>query len=156
MKQNPRLDTVEKTMAPGEISRIGFLGHDIRKLVDILLEDGQFVTGLNFTHGVLADSMERLTDLGREAFGNPVAVDGFLEVTVEDSRGMMPCPFQHPGMYYKENTFVVNTKTGEKTSWTALNIHMIRDHGFYEGKGSPFRVEPLEIIQILELVAPTA
>ena len=50
----------------------------------------------------------------------------------------MACPFQHSGMYPKENV-KSKTKTGE--IWTALNIHMIREHGFYQGKGSP-RIEP--------------
>lgn len=151
MKQDPKLDTIQKIMVPGEISRIGFLGHDTRKLVDILLEDGQTVTGLGFTHQDLAGAMAALTDAGREAFGNPVMVGGFLEVIVEDSRGMMSCPFHHQGLYSKENTFVTNIKTGETIGWTALNIHMIREHGFYEGLGSPFRVEPQALIRILEL-----
>ena len=151
MKQDPKLDTVQKIMAPGEISRIGFLGHDTRKLVDIMLEDGQTVTGLGFNHRDLAEAMAAITDTGREAFGNPVTARDFLEVIVEDSRGMMACPFGHKGMYPKENTYVANIKTGEKIGWTALNIHMIWDHGFYEGLGSPFRVEPLDLIRVLEL-----
>ncbi|MDD2504039.1 MAG: hypothetical protein PHP79_04795 [Clostridia bacterium] len=40
---------------------------------------------------------------------------------------------------------------GEKIHWTALNIHMIREHGFYEGKDSPLRVEPLDLIRVLEI-----
>jgi hypothetical protein len=55
------------------------------------------------------------------------------------------------GMYPKENVRVVNKKTGEEIRWTALNIHMIKEHGFYEGKGSPFRIEPLDLIRVLEL-----
>ncbi len=151
MKQDPRLSIVEQNMMPGEISRSGFLGNDKRKLVDILLDDGQSVTALGLTHQILADRMENLTERGREAFGNPILVDGFLEVTVEDSRGTIACPFQHIGMYPKENVKVVNRKTGENIFWTALNIHMIREHGFYEGEGSPFRIEPLDLIRVLEI-----
>ena len=151
MKQDPRLSEIEKNMRPGEISKSGFLGDDERKLVDILLDDGQAVTALNLNHKILADRMEEITAKGREGFGNPVLVDGYLEVLVEDSRGTIACPFQHMGMYPKENVKVKNIKTGESIHWTALNIHMIREHGFYEGIGSPFRVEPLDLIRILEI-----
>lgn len=151
MKQDPRLAIVEKYMEPGEISRIGFLGDDERKLVDILLDDGQDVTSMNLNHQIIAGRMEELTVKGRGGFGNPILVDGFIEITVNDSRGTMACPFQHMGMYPKENVLAVNKKTGERIHWTALNIHMIREHGFYEGKGSPFRVEPLELIRVLEI-----
>lgn len=153
MKQDPRLDVVEKSMRPGEISSTGFLGSDTRKLVDILLEDGQTVTGMNLSHKSLADRMEDLMNQAKEGFGSPVCIDGFLEVTVEDSRGTIACPFRHIGMYPKFNVLAVNKKTGESIRWTALNIHMIREHGFYEGKGSPFRVEPLDLIRILEISA---
>jgi len=151
VKQDPRLDIVEKYMMPGEISRIGFLGNDNRKLVDILLDDGQAVTSLGLNHRFLADKMEAVMEKARESFGNPVLIDGFLEVTAEDSRGTIACPFRHMGMYPKVNVQAVNIKTGESIHWTALNVHMIREHGFYEGKGSPFRVEPLDLIRILEI-----
>lgn len=151
MKQDPKLDMVENHMKPGEISSTGFLGDDKRKLVDILLDDGQAVTALQLNHQILANRMEELSEKGRKGFGNPILVDEFLEVTVEGSRGTIACPFRHMGMYPKENVTVVNRKTGERVFWTALNIHMIREHGFYEGKGSPFRVEPLDLIRVLEI-----
>jgi hypothetical protein len=34
---------------------------------------------------------------------------------------------------------------GRTISWTDLNIHMIEAHGFFEGKGSFFRIEPIEL-----------
>jgi hypothetical protein len=151
LKKDPRLDIVEKNMMPGEISHTGFLGNDKRSLADILLDDGLTVADLQLTHQILAERMEELTDKGREGFGYPVMIDGFLEVTVEDSRGSIACPFNHMGMYPKENVLVLNRKTGEEISWTSLNIHMIREHGFYEGKGSPFRVEPVDLVRILEI-----
>ena len=61
MKQDPRLSEIEKNMRPGEISKSGFLGDDERKLVDILLDDGQAVTALNLNHKILADRMEEIT-----------------------------------------------------------------------------------------------
>ena len=76
-------------------------------------------------------------------------VKGFLKVRVDSSMGKIASPFG--GLYNKENVEVKNMRTGESITWTTLNIHMIRDHGFYEGKGSHFRVEPEDIAKILEL-----
>ena len=73
------------------------------------------------------------------------------EVKVESVRGLLPSPFGGPGMYGKINTTVVNKTLGRQVVYTDLHIHFIADHGFYEGKGSPFRLEPLDLIEILEV-----
>jgi hypothetical protein len=33
--------------------------------------------------------------------------------------------------------------------WSDLNIHLIAKHGFFEGKGSAFRIEPKELISTI-------
>jgi hypothetical protein len=30
-----------------------------------------------------------------------------------------------------------------------LNIHLIKEHGFFEGKGSPFRIEPSVLTKMI-------
>lgn len=149
MRQTPELQRIQNLMEPGVISKDGFLGDDRRNLADIIDEDGKLVAGLGITNGEIAEAMEELTKAGRETFGSPVIVKGFLRVTVESSMGKIASPFG--GLYNKENTRVVNTKTGETINWTTLNIHMIRDYGFYQGKGSHFRVEPKDVVRVLDL-----
>jgi len=151
MKQEPLWDKVQENMKAGVISKDGFLGMDLRKLIDIIAQDTEEVIAHGSSCEEIADAMERIMILGRVGFGNPVTVDKKFIVTVEDSRGVMPCPFGHKGTYPKENVKVVNLRTGEEIRWTALNIHLIREHGFFEGVGSPFRVPPEAIIRILEL-----
>jgi hypothetical protein len=46
---------------------------------------------------------------------------------------------------------VRNIKLDREITYTLLNSHLIGEHGFYEGKGSPFRLEPRELIDILEI-----
>lgn len=149
MKQTPELERIQKLMQPGVISKDGFLGNDTRNLADILDDDERLVANLGFTHESIANAMEDITNEGKETFGNPKMVRGFLQVTVESSMGKIASPFG--GLHNKENVVVLNTKTNETVRWTTLNIHMIRDYGFYEGKGSHFRVEPKDIAKILEL-----
>jgi hypothetical protein len=47
--------------------------------------------------------------------------------------------------------FLTNLRTGDEMVWTALNVHLIREHGFYEGRGSPFRIDPAQAKRALGL-----
>ena len=66
-------------------------------------------------------------------------------------RGKLPCPFGHRGIIRKSGVTVRNTRLGREIIYTDLNIHMIAAHGFYEGKSAPFRLEPKELVEILEI-----
>ncbi|HZJ82692.1 MAG TPA: hypothetical protein VFD57_02670 [Clostridia bacterium] len=149
MRQTPEFQRIQELMQPGIISEEGFLGNDIRNLADILADDELKVIALDLTHEKIAEAMERLTEIGRASFGNPVMVDDLFRVTVESAKGKIASPFG--GLYNKENIEVLNTRTDETIIWTTLNIHLIRDHGFYEGKGAFFRVEPSDLVRVLEL-----
>lgn len=35
--------------------------------------------------------------------------------------------------------------------FTPLDAHLIAEHGFFEGKGSPYRIEPKELISLYRL-----
>jgi hypothetical protein len=39
----------------------------------------------------------------------------------------------------------VNLKTGKRLRFTVLGWHLIQAHGFFQGKGSPFRIEPVDL-----------
>lgn len=80
-----------------------------------------------------------------------MSIDDVFDVRVDSVRGKLPSPFGGPGMYDKVNTTVVNKRLGREVTFTDLHIHFVRDHGFYEGKGSLFRLEPHDLIEILEV-----
>lgn len=44
-----------------------------------------------------------------------------------------------------------NEITEECIGFPALIIHLVREHGFFEGEGSPYRVHPMDVIRVLEL-----
>lgn len=152
MKQSPRLQTIQDNMQPGSISAEGFLGDDSRNLADIISSDQAAVNKLNITHAQIADKMQQLTDAGKPGLGRPERVEEIYDITVEDYRGMIPCPFQDSSKSDKRNTCALNIKTGEKYCWTDLSIHMIREHGFYEGRGSAYRLEPQMLAEFLGLI----
>ncbi len=154
MKQTVQMDRIQEKMQPGVITRDGFLGREKRKLIDILIEDDAAVKRLNLTHQDIAGRMIELRDAGLRGLGEFVNVEPYFEIRVDSVRGKLPCPFGDPGIFPKTNTTVRNLKIGREITYTDLNIHMILAHGFYEGRGSPFRPPPGDLAEILEVNIP--
>ncbi|MFA7395767.1 MAG: hypothetical protein WCY81_02115 [Sphaerochaetaceae bacterium] len=151
MKQSPEYDHIQQQMQPGVITLPGFLGHDKRNLIDILIEDEGTVLRADTSHQKIAERMQYFRDAGVDGLGEFITLDDTFDVRVDSVRGKLPSPFGGPGMFDKVNTTVVNKKLDKEITFTDLHIHFVRDHGFYEGKGSPFRLEPLDLIHILQV-----
>lgn len=149
MKQSPEYDAIQREMAPGVITLDGFLGTDTRKLIEILNSDDAIVRRAEVTHEQIAQRMQYFRDAGLDGLGEFMTIDSDYDVRVDSVRGKLPSPFGGPGMYEKVNTTVVNKRIGKEVVYTDLHIHFVRDHGFYEGKGSPYRLEPEELIAVL-------
>jgi hypothetical protein len=146
------MDLIQEDMRPGVITRDGFLGSDRRKLADILEEDHAVVRRLGLTHERIADRMQELREAGKRGLGQAIRVAPHFDVRVDSVRGKLPCPFRHPGVFPKTLVMVTNLDTGEEITYSDLNIHMIRSHGFYEGKGAGFRLDPAVLARVLEIV----
>ena len=151
MKQTAILDRVQGSMRPGVITRGGFLGTDTRKLIDILSEDDAAVRRLGVTHEQIAERMSELRRAGAKGLGLAVGVPPRYEVRVDSVRGKLPCPFRHEGVFAKTCTTVRNLDSGESVAYSDMNIHMIGVHGFYEGRGAPFRLAPGRLVELLDI-----
>ena len=151
MKQTIQLQQAQDRMRPGFITRDGFLGNDSRQLIEILTEDDAEVKKLGVTHQIIAQRMIELRDKGMRGLGEFINVEPHYEIRVDSVRGKLPCPFGDPGIYPKTNTTVKNLKLDKEVTYTDLHIHMIYVHGFYEGKGSNFRLDPADIVNILDI-----
>ena len=58
--------------------------------------------------------------------------------------GMIPCPFECPAHCHKA---IIEVQAGERSlQFTPLDAHMIREHGFFEGKGAEYRIQPKALI----------
>ena len=148
MKQKPEIQKIQENMQPGAFSAEGFLGDDSRNLVDILREDDEIVQKLGYQHQDIAARMRELTKIAVPGLGRPTDA-GIGMVSSEDHRGKIPCPFRDRYYADKRNTQFVSNKDGTTIYWTDLHIHMIEAHGFYEGKGSRFRLDPEILIRYL-------
>jgi len=151
MKQTVQMDRIQEKMQPGVFTRDGFLGSDRRKLIDILIEDEGAVKRMDLSHQRIAERMIELRDAGMRGLGEFINIEPHYEVRVVGVRGKLPCPFGDPGIFPKTNITVRNSKLGRELTFTDMHIHLIGSHGFYEGKGSPFRLEPAILVEILDI-----
>ncbi|NCB01583.1 MAG: hypothetical protein EOM67_05365 [Spirochaetia bacterium] len=151
MKQTPEFNAIQQQMQPGVITLEGFLGTDTRNLIDIINKDDASVHQLNVTHEEIASKMQYFRDAGLDGLGEFMKLGDHFEVRVDSVRGKLPSPFGGPGMYEKVNTTVRNLSNSKDVTYTDLHIHFVRDHGFYEGEGSNYRLEPAQLVEVLEV-----
>ena len=136
-------------LQPSKFSVCGFLGNDKRNLWEIIEADATVIANAGRTMAEVAQRMQELTDIGTKGLGDWVNAGQGLEVTVDDNRGKVPCPWPHRVRCLKRITTVRHTATKSSLRWSDLNVHLIKEHGFFEGKGAPFRIEPQDLLKLL-------
>ena len=144
------LRRVQERMQPGVITLDGFLGDDTRDLAEIISEDDQAVRALGITHQQIAERLAHFTALAYSGYGTPRRENDF-EAVVSDTRGWLRCPFGHRGRFRKGEVRLRNLHRGEILVWTPIQVHLIAEHGFYEGKGGHYRMEPEQAKKMFEL-----
>jgi len=155
---DPSIEELENRMRPGVFSQGGFLGEN-ESLPEVMARDGQTLRELGLTHEELA---ARLDGLLKAASSSPrrSARVGHLHVRLEVFTGFQICPWApnvHRGQctagggvdYGSMEWRIRNLETGEELRGPGLAVHLIRDHHFFEGRDSPFRVDPARLARIL-------
>jgi hypothetical protein len=154
---------LEKDMRPGDgrpgpgfqPSRKGFLGEDER-LLDILAGDNAFVVDkLGLTHQELARHLQLLGAVAaKHANSKPVVIlyhGKRFRLHAQCSFGYQESPFKD-GTKTNCDVTVENLGTGKKIGYSLLVPFMIERYGFYEGKGTPYRVEPSKVLEVLDFI----
>ncbi len=149
MKQSPNMRDLEFMLRSSRIVAGGFFGTVGRLLEEIVDADLVSLAHLGCTVAQVADRMHELTALAIPELGNPVAVGDNLTVASQDYMGRIICPWPHPMSLAKRITTARRADTDQSIRWTDLNIHMIAEHSFFEGKGSPFRIEPGKLVHLI-------
>ena len=151
MKQIPTEKKILDNFRPGKIIKDGFLGDDTRHVHDIIQDDLLTLSKLGVEVEEIADRLQYFIEEGKKGLETPVDLGDFITQVIW-RRGMLPSPFGGPKrLYHKIIATVVNKKRQKEIKYAQLNVHMIREHGFFEGKGSVFRLEPEEIVEVLEI-----
>lgn len=151
VKRDPMTAKIEANMRPGVISLSGFLGNDTRSLDQIIADDSALIRRLGYSTEIISQTMERFRDLGKKGLGEYCSISDNFDVKVESVRGKMVSPFSDRVLVRKTNTTVLNRRLKRSVTYTDMHIHMIGMHSFFEGKGSPYRLEPAELVDILEI-----
>jgi hypothetical protein len=147
-------------MRPGALSEKGFLGADER-LAAVLSRDAKTVSELGTTCKELGKRLDVLVS-ATENTPHRAARVGRFEVAVVAYTGFQMCPWSpsiHAGQctqgggvsHASVDWHIRNTRTGQELRGPGLAVHLIRDHCFFEGSESPFRVDPRELARLLEL-----
>ncbi|NMB00567.1 MAG: hypothetical protein GX971_03465 [Firmicutes bacterium] len=150
MKQGPNFRRIEENMRFGPLAAHQFLGTDSRSLADIILYDQLVLEQLSLTNQDIYERMRYFTEQVVGDGERRVVEDKFW-VEREEHKGNILCPFADNYQASKSITRVHNLELGKTVFWSDLNIHLIAYHGFYEGFGAPFRIDPLECVEVLEI-----
>ena len=125
------------------------MGDDRRSVCEIIDADMAELSRLDFTREQVAERMQQITDMAISGLGMWVKVDEQRQAKIHEAKGRLICPWLHPGRCAKRVTTIMDVETGRSIKWSDLNIHLIAEHGFFEGRGSTFRIEPKELIRII-------
>jgi len=85
----------------------------------------------------------------KKGLGTWVEIDQSRRAMAEEAKGSIVRPWPHPGRFDKRVTTVRLDGSDRSISWSDLNIHLIAEHGFFEGRGSPFRLDPKQLVEII-------
>lgn len=149
---------LEREMRPGATgegaSDAGFLGND-EKLLDVLAHDNDLVLEeLKLNHQQIARHLRMLAALAPQDESAEVVYRGRrFRIAVQAWRGYQHSPF-HDGTKANEDVTVTNVDAGSKLQYSLLVPDMIERYGFYEGKGTPYRVDPKQVVEVLDFLKP--
>ncbi|MBN1782834.1 hypothetical protein JW948_16980 [bacterium] len=150
MKLTPEEKKLEKNFRPGALSKDGFLGTDTRHVHDIIRADAAVLASLHIGAERIAARMQYFLDCGKEGLEQTVTFGGHT-VQIRWDRGKIPCPFGHAGVYPLIHVTLENRSLNRTLKYASLSIHLIRSHGFFGGRGSVYRIDPENAVQVLDL-----
>ncbi|QEH35782.1 hypothetical protein OJF2_43390 [Aquisphaera giovannonii] len=147
---------LEADMRPGAKSPVGSDGGFLGKresLLEVMAADNDEVVGrLGLTHQEVARHMHALGAIGERMQEEPFRYHGQrFRVTVVAYRGDQPSPF-HDGTKSNKEVTVRNLDSGKQIEFSLLVPFMVERYGFYEGKGTPYRVDPARLLEVLGLI----
>ena len=149
MKENPTEKKIRNNLKPGQLTISGFMGEDKRDYSEVIASDRVLLNKLGYDEKKISSRMQFFTDFAFESFDGTITWEDNYKIQYETFRGKLICPFAHSGVFRKGYITVTNLKKSISISWSPLNIHMIEEHCFFEGKGSEHRLDPQLLIETI-------
>ena len=133
-------------------SSTGYLGPD-DSLIKTINDDLTYLKTLGISPKTIAHPMKLIRahykSTGEIKFN--IVINGRnYHVEIKGPNWSTSCPFidSHDT---SENEYVVTNESGDKYYFVGLMPHLIETHGFFEGKGTDYRLEPNTIIKFFNL-----
>ena len=148
-------------MRPGAKSDVGsnkgFLGPN-EGLLEVLAADNQYVVEkLGLSHQELAKHLHALGTIASWQFSRDKTKTEFVyegrrfKADAVFYRGFQLSPFMD-GTKTTADVQVHNLDNGKNIGYSLLVPYMIDRYGFYEGKGTPYRVDPGQIMEVFDFL----
>jgi len=151
MKRSPDEEHLRTNLGPSKFSAEGFLGHDDRPLEEIIASDLRSLEELGATRGQLVYTLRDVYNKAKEAFGAEIHVAPDVTAVYYEARGRVPSPFRGDGTFEKGEVMVRNVQNNQSLLVTNLSIHLIEKHGFFQGKGARYRIDPGTAVEMLDM-----
>ena len=139
----------KRDFAAAEMYLNGFLGSDNRTVAEIVAVDKAEIEQLGHKMETVVSRMKEITAAARVGLGSWIRINDKIESMVEEAKGVIECPFESNVSLDKRITIVRDKQTGKMIKWSDLNLHLAAKHGFFEGKGAFFRIEPKELTEMI-------
>lgn len=154
MTTNSTDQPLRECLAAGCLSRDGFLGTDPRPMADIVAADLAELRAAGLTPGRVGDFLDAIlaaADLAQEQEIH--LCGGKVTVRFTPGMGLIPCPFAC-GFRGDKGAATVILPGGRHFLVSPLSAHLIREHGFFQGRNTAFRLEPADAVQLCRLHCP--
>lgn len=154
----PKVPKQMRRWYPGGHSGGGFLGWG-ENLDEVIADDNETLARLGKTHEEVGtkinDILEEASKLWSVDNSKQWLDIGEYEVRLQYWMGYQTCPFE--GCEYGDKKCphascdfqIKNKKTGEIVEGPGMIGHLISAHKFFEGKKSPYRVDPEQLVKVL-------
>ena len=155
-------EELEQRMRPGQLSQGGFLGNS-ESLQNVIDADALTLKTLGVDYAAIAGKLEELILAAMNKSEQWIST-GKFKVSVTIYPGFQICPWS-PDIHSMQCTAgggvryasvqwkIANNHNGMKLSGSGLAVHLIRDHHFFEGFDSPYRISPQDYIRLLGIKA---
>ena len=147
-----KTEALSTLLGPSKFSKEGFRGNDSRTPEEIIKADRETLAGLGIDNKKIAAALRGVYSAAEGALGNPVEIAAGVSSVHHGSRGRIPSPFPEDGTFQKGEAVISDKSSGASFCITPLSINLIEKHGFFQGKGSPYRIEPDLAARILHLL----
>jgi hypothetical protein len=110
------------------------------------------VDQLGWTHQDLAKHLRALGEASSRAPGKEFRYQGRrFKGSVRYSKWYQASPFRD-GTITNAATIIDNLDSDQRLEFSLLMPDLIERYGFYEGKGTPYRLEPRKIVEFLDFL----